>query len=87
MNIQCYINNIISSTDKILIGFPVEFLLNNLTSVVAQNYQGTNVVVSSGNVVSFNNLIVNSAGTVQFVIKNITLPSYSNVFIGFSIRT
>ena len=36
---------------------------------------------------SFKNMTLNSAGIVQFIIKNITLPGYSSTFGGFSIKT
>jgi hypothetical protein len=62
-------------------------MLANLTSVIAINYEGSNLVVSSGNLLSFNNLILNSPGIVQFVIRNITLPSYTSTFGGFQIKT
>lgn len=47
----------------------------------------TNLVISVGNLVSFKNLLLNSPGTVVFVIKNVILPWYSGVFGGFSIKT
>lgn len=58
-----------------------------MTLVLAQNYQATNLVISSGNLLSFKNMTLNSAGSVQFVIKNVILPGYKSVFSGFSIKT
>lgn len=44
-------------------------------------------MITSGNMLSFKNLILNSPGIVQIVMQNVTLPGYSKVWGGFSIKS
>jgi hypothetical protein len=55
--------------------------------VFAQNYPTTNLIISSGNSISFRNLTLNTPGIVQFLIRNIILPDYTATLNKFTIRT
>ncbi len=55
--------------------------------VIANNVFATDVSISLGNMLSFNNLMLVAPGIVQIIVKNIILPNYVNTFAGFIIRT
>ena len=55
--------------------------------VIANNVFATDVSISLGNMLIFNNLMLVAPGIVQIIVKNIILPDYVNTFAGFMLKT